>query len=1104
MAGALGTLNIDLTLNTASFTNAINRSQHQTERFNQSVRLSLQSITVQQERMASQTARSAMSFANFAKVVTGALSINQVINYADSWTDLQNRMKLVTNSTEALNKATNDVYTIAQKTYQSLDATAQVYQRFSDNAERLGINQQKVAELTETVSKAVSLSGTSAAAAATGLTQFGQALAAGQLRGQDLNSVIEQIPGLAQAIAEGMGISMGELKQRAQDGETSIDKIIESLERVKASVDQKFATSVTTVSQSFTNLQSAMTKFVGEANQSIGATQLLTTGLAGLSNNLSTVAKIVEAVAVTALVAKLSQWTKATYLKNQASANEAKAALRSAEANSFAAASASRKAWADKESAISAMNSAKMSYQSAKGTAAEAYALEKVIATKSLATAASLQYKQALIAETATQRTLTAARRQATVAGRALSGVLAFTGGPVGLALTAITAVGIGVYEYSQNVKQAKLESIEFANALDTSTEALKAMNNQALLTNLSKLSAGIDAEIEKVEESVEKAKKLATDSKSGWSLSASSYLRYTNDYEGYKEIIAEQQREAKIGLDAAMGDVVSQLTVLERQRASIRQMLAQVEEKYGKQSEEYQRYVSKVEEADSVVNKFRVTLKNLGFDFDALINTTNQATNSQANVTVTIAKQIEDSIKKSQRSLEKTKATGEALAKLNAEDVLASRKVTPDMQGYDKALQAEIDAQLALQSKKIKPPKTPKSSIDYAKQYTKILSDLQEKQASLIADGQSIQLYGTTSSFNEYNSALADIKKNKEKFDEILKIDPKAIETIKEKAKAIDDMARANSVAQFAYDRNKEVEQMQFETSLIGKSRAEQERLNALREVDLLYKQASVDLGDKELANLQRNVELTKQKIEAELQKRELMKLDPVEGLNQGLSDFGDSATNVMENVKNVTANVLNNMSDSLADFVLTGKGSFKDFANAVISDITRMVMKMLVFKAIEAGTSFFMGGASGGSDAGGGPGGLFAYGGYTGHGGKFEPKGIVHGGEFVFTKEATAKLGIGNLYRLMNSTQGYASGGFVGSLAGKMPSAPVTTSSSSGVNITVVNQITVTGNGDAVLVQAMKEAAQQGTDAGAQKARAMILQDFQSNGTARRTLGV
>ncbi|WP_240086665.1 hypothetical protein, partial [Proteus mirabilis] len=83
----------------------------------------------------------------------------------------------------------------------------------------------------------------------------------------------------------------------------------------------------------FTNLQSAMTRFVGEANQGTGATQLLTSGLAGLSNHLSTVAKIAEGLAVTALVAKLSQWTKATYLKNQATLNEAKATLQSAEAN---------------------------------------------------------------------------------------------------------------------------------------------------------------------------------------------------------------------------------------------------------------------------------------------------------------------------------------------------------------------------------------------------------------------------------------------------------------------------------------------------------------------------------------------------------------------------------------------------------------------------------------------------------------------------------------------------------------------------------------------------------------------------------------------------
>ncbi|OAT45358.1 phage tail length tape-measure protein [Proteus hauseri ATCC 700826] len=1089
MAGALGTLNIDLTLNTASFTNAINRSQHQTERFNQSVRVSLQSITVQQERMASQTAKSASSFANFAKVVTGALSVHQVISYADGWTDLQNRLKLVTKSTQELNKATNDVYTIAQKTYQSLDATAQVYQRFSDNAERLGINQQKVAELTETVSKAVSLSGTSAAAAATGLTQFGQALAAGRLRGQDLNSVIEQIPGLAQAIAEGMGISMGELKQKAQDGETSIDKIIESLERVKASVDQKFATSITTVSQSFTNLQSAMTRFVGETNQSTGATQLLNMGLSALSNNFSEVMKVVEALAVTAIVIKITKWTQATYAQTTATKLKVQQDL-------IAAKATQAKMTAELELARVEMRSLQAQLQLAQTEAQRSSIRMRMKAQSSIIVSATN-------AETLAIQRLNAAQRASSTLGRGFGGALAFLGGPLGIATGLLTAGAMAYYEWQQQAEQSRQKALEYAESLDVATESLKKLSDAERQASIGKLFDSFDAQIEKIEELKRKQEDLKKSSDFGGANKGISFY-YTGDYESFSAE-AVKARKDEIQVTADLETKNRELEVIRKKMALL--LDAEVQ-KNGMVSNAYALYASRIYDAsvrsDELIGKLHLQ----GSAFDNLAQSIRSATQEQqqfsANSLIIVSADAQKSIDASLRAIEKAKATGEALAKLNAEDVLASRKVTPDMQGYDKALQAEIDAQLASQSKKIKPPKTPKSSIDYAKQYTKLLSDLQEKQASLIADGQSIQLYGTTSSFNEYNSALADIKKNKEKFDEILKIDPKAIETIKEKAKAIDDMARANSVAQFAYDRGKEVEQMQFETSLIGKSRAEQERLNALRQVDLLYQQAKVDLGDKELANLQRNVELTKQKIDAELQKRELMKLDPVEGLNQGLSDFSDSATNVMENVKNVTANALNNMSDSLADFALTGKDNFKDFANAVISDITRMVMKMLVFKAIEAGTSFFMGGASGGGDAGGGPGGLFAYGGYTGHGGKFEPKGVVHGGEFVFTKEATAKLGIGNLYRLMNSTQGYASGGFVGSLAGKVPSTPVTTSSSSGVNITVVNQITVTGNGDAVLAQAMKEAAEQGTEAGAQKARAIILQDFQSNGTARRTLGV
>ncbi|EPO8032660.1 phage tail tape measure protein, partial [Proteus mirabilis] len=153
-----------------------------------------------------------------------------------------------------------------------------------------------------------------------------------------------------------------------------------------------------------------------------------------------------------------------------------------------------------------------------------------------------------------------------------------------------------------------------------------------------------------------------------------------------------------------------------ERQRANMRQLLALVEEKHGKQSDEYQRYASKVKETESVINQFRVTLKNLGYDFDALMNKTDEAAKSQANMTEVIAKKIEDSIAESQRTIMKAKASPSELAKLNAEDVLKRRGIKPEEKGYEEALTEEIKAQNALLAQRHKPRK---ATIDYAKQYT-------------------------------------------------------------------------------------------------------------------------------------------------------------------------------------------------------------------------------------------------------------------------------------------------------------------------------------------------------------------------------------------------
>ncbi|MFY6887752.1 tape measure protein, partial [Acinetobacter baumannii] len=176
-----------------------------------------------------------------AGYMAGLVTVSSAISKMDTYTGLQNRLKLVTNNQVELNKATEDTFRIAQKTYSAWDSVLQVYQRFSDNAKTLNLTMDDTARLTETVSKAVAISGASAEAADAALVQFGQALASGTLRGEELNSVMEQTPALAKAIAKGMGITVGELRSVAAEGKITSQEIVKALKNVQDEVDALFA-----------------------------------------------------------------------------------------------------------------------------------------------------------------------------------------------------------------------------------------------------------------------------------------------------------------------------------------------------------------------------------------------------------------------------------------------------------------------------------------------------------------------------------------------------------------------------------------------------------------------------------------------------------------------------------------------------------------------------------------------------------------------------------------------------------------------------------------------------------------------------------------------
>ncbi|HGJ5874765.1 MAG TPA: phage tail tape measure protein, partial [Arsenophonus apicola] len=173
------------------------------------------------------------------------------------------------------------------------------------------------------------------------------------------------------------------------------------------------------------------------------------------------------------------------------------------------------------------------------------------------------------------------------------------------------------------------------------------------------------------------------------------------------------------------------------------------------------------------------------------------------------------------------------------------------------------------------------------------------------------------------------------------------------------------------------------------------------------------------------------KEALKKHFQQEESLRGNWEKGVKKGFAEFQDQATNAYANVANITQFAFEGMSHSLSDFLLTGKANFADFTKSLLEMIVKLMTQMAILKAMK---SAFGGQTEGWRGAVAGILG-FSSGGYVGGGGKYDPKGIVHGGEFVFTKEATQRLGIANLYRLMDGAKrGYASGGYVGTSSAPM----------------------------------------------------------------------
>ncbi len=182
--------------------------------------------------------------------------------------------------------------------------------------------------------------------------------------------------------------------------------------------------------------------------------------------------------------------------------------------------------------------------------------------------------------------------------------------------------------------------------------------------------------------------------------------------------------------------------------------------------------------------------------------------------------------------------------------------------------------------------------------------------------------------------------------------------------------------------------------------------------------------------------------------------------GLKSGWSEWKESATDSMSQVKSAATQTFDGIAQNMAAMLTGSEQNWRSFTRSVLSMMTEILLKQAMVGIVGSIGSAIGGAVGGGASASGGTAIQaaaakfhFATGGFTGTGGKYEPAGIVHRGEFVFTKEATSRIGVGNLYRLM---RGYAEGGYVGGAG-----SPAQMRRAEGINFNQNNHVVIQNDG-------------------------------------------
>lgn len=1019
-----------------------------------------------------------------AGAFAGAFATGHLISLADEWSSVNARLKQASQSSDDFTESQRALMDISQRTGTAFSDNASLFARSAASMREYGYSSQQVLDVTEAISTGLKLSGASTAEASSVITQFSQALAQGVLRGEEFNSVNENGDRVIRALAAGMGVARKDLKAMADQGMLTADKVVPALISQLGTMRGEFEALPQTVSAATTKIENAFMAWVGGANEATGATSTLVAVLNTVSDNIDTVATAAGALAAIGgaryLGGMFGDLGNQTAQLIDARKNEI--ALASARAES--ATQSQRKAAADAIAAERAYQLSLSELELAKNTNAEAIATQNSIAKRRAMIAANATLVQSNRAVSASQEALNRSTSVMNLFKSGATGLLSLVGG-----LPGILMLGAGAwYTMYQRQEQARESAIQYADTIEQVRDNLKSMSQTQISANLGQANISLDAQNSAIEQQKQKVAELSNQLYNA-KLAANSASEGTWLYNDAVEKAA---------------DFASELAVEE---GRLEQML--------NKRKQTQQLINDI--TDQAINKtveMAGAVSSLTEMYDRLNKVSRQSTavsppKYAGPVLPALDNKQQQAIDKAQRQLELSGLKGLDKTRRQAEFDASDLNLPAGWR--EKYVSMEVESARQLQA--IRDSSRHKGGKSEAEKTADTYDKLIKQQKEQIAlAGQNTELAKLKYQVSQGELATLTEAQKQTLLQNAALIDQRKI---REQLAAYEaNLSDANASARASN---------QAELTGYGQGSRMRERMQEMLRIREEFQQKNVDLqrqyqsGDITEDLYRQELDLNKRFLDERLRDQQgfytasdAQRSNWAAGMKEGFANWADTASDYASQSADLVNNSMSGLVGNISEALAGNKVDWEDWSKSVLASMQKIILNAMIVNSLQSsmGGGGFLGGLFGGSAGGSTPSGSYnsavsglqlnAKGGaYASASLSAYSNSIVRSPTYFAFAKGAGLMGEAGPEAIMPLTRSAD-----GSLGVRVTGAQ--TAPGRGGEIHITQHINVSGNGDAALNRAMQEAARQGAADGAKKARQDMLSDFQTNGQARRMLGV